>query len=169
MMRARRPTRRRWWLIAAGAAVFVAVLAVWFVQTAPSGPATTATASATPTPSAASTTADRRAVAQRQLDAHLSECTAEGMSGAVFPARCGIEIPWGTDFTRVDGGEFRIERLPLLEITDDGFVATGGVLVATLSGVGQDGAPRTGTYRTDTWSVRGDLTGDGEDLVLTVW
>lgn len=163
--------RKRAWLIAVAALVLAGVLAVSFVQAVsprPEVPTTEATATPSAAPDAGSTE-DVRAIAQRRLDDHLEECTAEGMRGGVFPAECGIAIPWGTDFVRVDGGEFRIERLPVLEVIDDGFVAQAGVLVATLTGVGHDGAARTETYRTDTWSVRGDLTGKGEDLELTVW
>lgn len=79
------------------------------------------------------------------------------------PQRCGIRIPWGGEFSRVSEIRYRIERLPTVELADDGFVAGGGVLVATVTGTGQDGSARVETYRTEDWTVRGDtvITGSG--------
>jgi hypothetical protein len=106
------------------------------------------------------------AEAQQQLNAHLEECTA---SGEVAPEGCGIRIPWGTDFRAVTEANYRIETLPTITLSESGFTATGGALVATVTGTGQDGTERTLTYRTDDWSVRGDVTFSDSELVLETW
>lgn len=114
-------------------------------------------------------TTEVRDLAQQQLDEHLEDCTVDADSAGAVPEGCGIRIPWGTEFAAVDGIRFRIDRLPVLEITDDGFVADGGILIATVSGTGQDGAARTETYRTESWSLRGDVTVDGTEVDVDVW
>lgn len=106
--------------------------------------------------------------AQQHLDALLAGCAAE----TTLPAEgCGIRIPWGTDFRAVDEVAFRIETLPTVALSDDGaaFVASGGELIATLSGTGRDGAARTTTYRSENWAVRGDVAFAGNEMTLTVW
>ena len=108
-------------------------------------------------------------LAQRQLDEHLESCTEDEVTGGAIPEKCGIRIPWGTEFAAVESVRFRIDRMPVLELTDDGFIADGGVLVATVSGTGQNGAARTETYRTESWSVRGDVAVDGDRVDLDVW
>ncbi|MFP3607637.1 hypothetical protein, partial [Paraburkholderia sp. SIMBA_053] len=85
---------------------------------------------------------DVRTAAQQTLDDHLEECTSADLADDIVPDRCGISIPWGTEFAAVADVRFRIEQLPVLELTDSGFVADGGILVATVSGTGQDGSPR---------------------------
>lgn len=161
--------RRLAWTIGGGvAALLVAGAAVWLWLASSETPSpqatTTATNSPTPDPDL-----DEQALAQQALDEHLEDCTAdEGTDGAV-PDGCGIRIPWGTEFAVVAEVRFRIEQLPALELTDDGFIADGGVLVATVSGTGQDGTPRTETYRTDSWTLRGDATVEGGDVDLDVW
>lgn len=104
--------------------------------------------------------------AQEQLDEHLKTCTAPGSSP---PAGCGIRIPWGTEFRAVSEIRYRIEQFPRVTLTPTAFSAIDGVLVATVTGTGQDGAPRTTTYRTDSWTVRGDVSFTTDDLVLTAW
>ncbi|KQQ68676.1 hypothetical protein [Microbacterium sp. Leaf320] len=158
-------TRRLTWTIGAGVATLViAGAAVWLWQStsvprpAPASPAATV-----------APTADAQALAQQQLDEHLESCTAEEITGGAVPEGCGIRIPWGTEFAAVASVRFRIERMPVLELTDDGFIADGGVLVATVSGTGQDGAARTETYRTESWSVRGNVAADGDRVDLDVW
>ncbi|MFK0401750.1 hypothetical protein ACIQTT_05420 [Microbacterium sp. NPDC090225] len=107
--------------------------------------------------------------AQERLDELLEACAAE----TALPADgCGIRIPWGTEFRTVDDAAFRIETMPTLVLTDDGasFTATGGKLVATLTGTAHDGsAPRTTTYRSENWAVRGDVAFSGDEMTLTVW
>lgn len=112
--------------------------------------------------------------ARAQLDARLERCTAPssdsaGDAAARPAAGCGIRIPWGTEFRSIDDVGYRIERAPALELADDTFRATGGVLVATVHGVGQDGTQRTVTYRTSSWSVRGDVDYTADDIILTPW
>nr|WP_017203945.1 hypothetical protein [Microbacterium barkeri] len=64
---------------------------------------------------------------------------------------------------------YRIERSPTVTLTPTAFVADGGILVATITGTGQDGSPRTTTYRTDSWSVRGDVAFSADGIELSVW
>lgn len=104
--------------------------------------------------------------AQSALDEHLAQCT-EG--GDVIPSGCGIRIPWGTEFRAVSEYRYRIEQLPTIVLDGTGFRADEGVLVSTLTGTGQDGTERTTTYRTDSWSVRGEISFTVDDLVVTVW
>ncbi len=143
-------------VIAAGVGVWLAV---------GRSPAPETSASPSPTPIAST---DSRALAQRALEQHLEECTAP-LTDGVVPEGCGIRIPWGTEFAAVTTVTFRIERMPQLDTGDGTFVAEGGELVATVSGTGQDGSPRTETYRTDSWAVRGDVTVEGDEVDLTVW
>ncbi|WP_337006393.1 MULTISPECIES: hypothetical protein [unclassified Microbacterium] len=102
--------------------------------------------------------------AQAQLDEHLQECTVP--AGRV-PAQCGIRIPWGTEFHDVSEIRYRIEASPVIALTSAGFSADGGVLIATVTGTGQDGAARTTTYRTESWSVRGEVSFTDDALVLS--
>lgn len=167
-------TRRRLaWTIGLGiAALIIAGAALWLWQASTVDPPTPASPAATVEPTAEPTvapTADPRALAQQQLDEHLKDCTDTEAAGGAVPDGCGIRIPWGTEFVAVESVRFRIDRLPVLELTDDGFVADGGALVATVSGTGQDGAARTETYRTESWSVRGDVEIDGDRVDLDVW
>ncbi|WP_435743557.1 hypothetical protein [Microbacterium sp. PMB16] len=104
--------------------------------------------------------------AQKQLDDHLEDC----MKPAGEPAAgCGIRIPWGTEFRSVSEIRYRIEQAPAITLTATEFSAADGVLVATVTGTGQDGAARTATYRTESWSIRGDVSFTAADLVLTPW
>jgi hypothetical protein len=105
-------------------------------------------------------------VAQSALDEHLAECTT---GGAEVPAGCGIRIPWGTEFRAVSDIRYRIETPPVLTLTTTRFDATDGVLVATVTGTGQDGSPRTTTYRTESWLVRGDVAFTETGVVLSPW
>ncbi|WP_447912363.1 hypothetical protein [Microbacterium phyllosphaerae] len=158
-------TRRLAWTIGGGvAALVIAVAAVWLWQSSSVRPSPQASPTATVAP-----TADAQSLAQQELDEHLESCTAKEVTGGAVPERCGIRIPWGTEFAAVDSVRFRIDRMPVLELTDDGFIADGGVLVATVSGTGQNGAARTETYRTESWSVRGDVAVDGDRVDLDVW
>ncbi|WP_144877103.1 hypothetical protein [Microbacterium sp. 1.5R] len=158
-------TRRARWLFGGGVLVIV-VLAVTAIvwSTAPPTPQ----ASSRPTPSP-SETLDLLASAQAELDEHLEQCTATGAPNGTVPESCGIRIPWGAEFSTVTDARFRIERMPQITLSDDGFVAEGGALVATVTGTGQDGAPRTETYRTENWSVRGDVDRTRTGIDLTVW
>ena len=78
-------------------------------------------------------------------------------------------IPWGTEFAGVTGIRYRVETLPVLTLDGDSFTATGGVLVATVSGTGQDGATRTETYRTENWAVRGDIAITDDEVDIDIW
>lgn len=104
--------------------------------------------------------------AQTALDEHLAECTT---GGADIPAGCGIRIPWGTEFRAVSDIRYRIETPPALTLTPTGFDAEDGVLVATVTGTGQDGNPRTTTYRTESWLLRGDASFTETSVVLSPW
>lgn len=104
--------------------------------------------------------------AQTALDEHLAECTE---AGTEIPSECGIRIPWGTEFRAVSDIRYRIETPPVLALTPTGFDAANGILVATVTGTGQDGEPRTTTYRTESWSLRGDVSFTETGVDLAVW
>ncbi|KJQ53520.1 hypothetical protein [Microbacterium sp. SA39] len=104
--------------------------------------------------------------AQQQLDEHLEACTAPA---STMPDTCGIRIPWGTEFRAVSDIRYRIEQTPSIALTADAFMAAGGVLVATVTGTGQDGSARTTTYRTEDWGLRGDVRFTEDGLTLSVW
>lgn len=159
--------RRLAWMIGGGVAALLVVGAavwLWLASNAIPSPQTTTTATSSPAPDP-----DEQALAQQALDEHLEDCTSDEVLEGDVPDGCGIRIPWGTEFAHVDDVSFRIERMPVLQLTDGGFIAEGGILVATVSGTGQDGSPRTETYRTDSWTLRGDATVDDGDVDLDVW
>lgn len=85
------------------------------------------------------------------------------------PDGCGIRIPWGTEFLAVDGIRSRIEIAPIVRLDGTAFTAEGGVLVATVSGSGLDGAARTATYRTASWTLRGEVRFSATGVELTSW
>lgn len=106
-------------------------------------------------------------VAQAQLDEHLSACTE---TAAAAPEECGIQIPWGTEFQSAAEFRYRVEQLPVIVLTaDGGFSAEDGVLTATVAGIGLDGEQREATYRTESWSVRGEVTFTETGLALSPW
>ena len=104
--------------------------------------------------------------AQQRLDEHLEECTEPA---AEVPASCGIAIPWAADFVSVTGIRYRIEQSPALTLTPPTFRADGGILVATVTGAGVDGATTTLTYRTENWMLRGDVDVTATDVTLSPW
>ncbi|MFJ6532014.1 hypothetical protein [Microbacterium sp. NPDC091662] len=106
------------------------------------------------------------AAAQDQLDDHLETCTAPATAEA---EGCGIRIPWGTEFREVSGIRYRIDASPTITLTPTGFTAEGGALVATVTGTGVNGESRTTTYRTDSWTLRGDISFTADGLVLSPW
>lgn len=160
-------SRRSRWVIGGAVVVLIAAAVVWLAVSWPRG-----AAPSTPEPSpSASAAHDVGAAAQTALERHLEECTAAGAPDGVVPAACGIRLPWGAEFADVSDVRFRIDRMPELALSDDGrgFIADGGVLVATVTGTGQDGAVRTATYRTESWGVRGDVDVSGDDVAVIVW
>lgn len=104
--------------------------------------------------------------AQEQLNDYAEACT---QTGTEVPASCGIVIPWAADFTAVSTISYRVEQLPTLALTLNTFHAGDGILVATVTGVGIDGAEQSRTYRTSTWSIRGDVAFTADDIALSVW
>lgn len=164
--RGRSADRRVAWAIGGGLAALALVAGVVWAWQSGSLPS----ADSSPTPTAAQTPAAApQELAQKELDEHLMECTADVVDGATVPAGCGIRIPWGTEFAAVDSVRFRIERMPVLKLVDAGFVADGGILVATVTGEDHDGAAMTETYRTETWTLRGDASVTDGDVDLDVW
>ena len=159
-------TRRRAWII--GAAVTVLLLggaAVWIWQsTREPSIVESPPPSSSPTPK--STAASTEQV-QTLIDEHLERCAKS--TSSTPPEGCGIRIPWGTEFSAVSSIRYRIEKLPAVEIDEDGFFAEGGVLVATVTGTGQDGTARTVTYRSEDWAVRGDVDVTDEGVEISVW
>lgn len=104
--------------------------------------------------------------AQTQLDEYLAECTQQAPEE---PPSCGIAIPWAADFASVSDIRYRIEKAPVLVLTPTTFRADDGVLVATVTGTGHDGAESTLSYRTENWMLRGDVSFTADDIVLSVW
>ena len=109
---------------------------------------------------------DAAAIAQAHLDDYLDACTQPAAS---VPANCGIRVPWGADLASLEGIRFRIDRLPVLELTEQGFIARGGELVATATGRSHSGRAATSTYRSTDWGVQGDILFEPEGIVLRVW
>lgn len=105
-------------------------------------------------------------IARARLHDHLSECTE---AAPTVPAGCGIRIPWAADLSTVSEIHYRMERAPTLALSETGFRADGGVLVATVSGTGHDGTAGSHTYRTQNWSLLGDISFTADDLELSVW
>lgn len=106
------------------------------------------------------------AAAQAQLDEYLTACTAPGTKA---PEHCGIQIPWGTQFREVTSISYRIEQSPAIALMPRDFAADGGVLVATVTGTGHDGTARTTTYRTESWTLRGEVSFTADGVALSVW
>jgi len=154
--------RRTGWIIGAAAVVVLAGATLWAWQGTSSPPV----ASSSPT-SAVTTPAPVDERAQEELDAVLTTCAES--TAHTPPEHCGIRIPWGTEFADVNGIRYRVEKLPTLVLDGGAFTAGGGVLVATVSGTGQDGSPRTETYRTENWAVRGDIAITDDEVEITVW
>lgn len=155
--------RRTGWMIGSAVAVVVfagAALVLW--------PGGSAPPPAAPSPEPVATTpAPPAERAQEELDDVLTACAES--TASTPPEHCGIRIPWGTEFAAVTGIRYRAEALPVLVLDGDSFTAGGGVLIATVTGTGLDGAPRTETYRTENWAVRGDVMIAGEEVELSVW
>ncbi|MGM7678398.1 hypothetical protein [Microbacterium sp. A94] len=105
-------------------------------------------------------------LAQEELDDYAASCT---VSSTVLPASCGIVIPWAADFTSVSEFSYRVEKLPQITISRTDFRAEGGELIATVTGTAPDGSNATRTYRTTTWSLRGDVSFTADDIALSVW
>ncbi|MDR6865622.1 hypothetical protein J2Y69_000204 [Microbacterium resistens] len=105
------------------------------------------------------------AEAQARLEDRLRQC-AEPASAV--PEHCGMRVPWAADLATIDRVLFRIEKMPTVALDPPSFAATGGALVATVTGADHAGAPAAATYRTDSWGVRGDLRFDDDRLLLAV-
>ncbi|GAA5150480.1 hypothetical protein GCM10025768_15480 [Microbacterium pseudoresistens] len=105
--------------------------------------------------------------AQAQLESYLGECTAEA---AEIRPHCGIRIPWGADAASLTSVAYRVEAMPQIVLTPESasFAATGGVLIATVHGLDANGAEVQSTYRTDAWSVYGDVVFTVEALRIAV-
>lgn len=104
---------------------------------------------------------------QEQIDAYARKCTT---GGAEIPDACGLRIPWAADLATVSGFAYRLERVPALSIAPDArtFVASGGVVIATATGVDHAGREASFIYRNDAWTLRGDVRIEGDVLTLGV-
>jgi len=158
--------------VAAGEAVPL-LPAVYTVQASPvgllDGQATVAVvpgaqAKAAISASVAPGAADR---AQEQLEAYADQCA---QPAAEVSDACGTVVPWQADLATLERIAFRIERMPVVELSADGrgFDATGGVLVATAYGTTPAGDDGSATYRTDAWALRGSVEFTDDRMVLTV-
>ncbi|MBW9093497.1 hypothetical protein JNB62_07375 [Microbacterium jejuense] len=154
-------------LVVAGAALLVAGAGIAWWLSAGAGPAdvertpsASVSASSTPQP-------DPTVAMQEQLEAYADACATPA---ATIPEHCGIVVPWAADLATLTGIAFRIERYPVIAVSPDrqSFDATGGILVATVTGTTRDGAPGTFTYRTDEWALRGDVAVEDDRTVLSV-
>lgn len=105
-------------------------------------------------------------IAQTQLDEHLTTCTA---TAAEPPPSCGIVIPSAADFSTVSEISYRIAQLPTVALTPTTFQADDGELIAAVIGTAWDGSAKSLTYRTENWTLRGDVTFTVDDIVLSVW
>ena len=158
--------RRTGWMIGGSLAVVVLVGAgVWLWQSSRTTPETSS--SPTPVATVQESQSPPAQQAQERLDDLLTACAES--TASTPPEHCGIRIPWGTEFRSVTSIRYRVETLPTVTLDGTSFTAEGGVLVATVSGTGNDGAPRTETYRTENWAVRGDATISDGGVELSVW
>lgn len=105
--------------------------------------------------------------AEDALDAHIDECLAA--SSEVLDG-CGMTVPWPADLAEATEITYRADALPQPEIDLDAgtFQATGGVVVATVTGLHDDGSEGTYSYRTDSWNIYGSVSLDEEGLLLSV-
>lgn len=116
---------------------------------------------------AASVSADATAAAQTQLDAYADACIE---TAPAPPENCGIRVPWAADLATATSFAYRVDQRPVVSVSADGrtFAATGGVIVATVSGTTREGAPASFTYRADDWALRGTVSFQGNEMVLAV-
>ncbi|GAA1850443.1 hypothetical protein ACFQZV_07090 [Microbacterium koreense] len=107
------------------------------------------------------------ALAQEQIDLYAAECAS---ATDAVPPSCGIRIPWEADLATLDSVAFRIEATPAVELTADAetFAATGGAVVATVTGTTRGGDTASFTYQTDQWSIRGHVRFTGDEMRLLV-
>ncbi|MCR2809699.1 MULTISPECIES: hypothetical protein [unclassified Microbacterium] len=115
----------------------------------------------------ASIAPDATAAGQAQLNAYADACT---QPASAVPPDCGLRVPWAADLATLESIAFRIEQLPVLAFAPDQrtFAATGGVVVATATGLTSDGGATSFTYRADDWSLRGTVTFRGDEMVLAL-
>lgn len=115
----------------------------------------------------ASLTPEASAAGQKELDAYAAACT---QPAPTVPLNCGLRIPWAADLAMLGSLVFRVEQVPVLTFAADHrtFAATGGVVIATATGVTPDGETATFTYRADDWALRGTVTFQGDEMVLAV-
>ncbi|CAH0128413.1 hypothetical protein [Microbacterium sp. Bi121] len=106
------------------------------------------------------------ALARRPFDALVETCAQPSTE---VSKGCGIRLPWAADFAEVDGIRYRVEAPPTLTVTPPTFRADDGILVATVTGTGIDGATKSLTYRTENWMLRGDVTVKNAGVVLSAW
>ncbi|WP_298037172.1 hypothetical protein [uncultured Microbacterium sp.] len=104
-------------------------------------------------------------LAQSRLDAYATDCA----TASDIPGGCGIVLPWAADLRDVDSAEMTIERFPSITLSETSFLADDGILIAVVHGTGHDGKPLTATYRTESWTLRGDVSFTADTIVLSVW
>ncbi|WP_261164577.1 condensin complex subunit 2 [Microbacterium sp. Marseille-Q6965] len=111
---------------------------------------------------------DATAVVQQHLAEHAADCAA---ATDAIPDACGIVVPWAADLRALERVAFTVERVPevSLDTAAMAFEATGGALVAEVTGTAHDGTARTFSYRTDDWIMRGALAFRDAQLVLMVF
>jgi hypothetical protein len=115
----------------------------------------------------ASLSPDATVLAQEQIDAYVTACTAPA---PVVPDNCGLRVPWAADLATLDAIAFRVEASPVLVIAADArtFAATQGSVVATATGTTREGSTASFTYRADDWALRGSIAFTGDEMVLSV-
>lgn len=105
--------------------------------------------------------------AEAELTAHLEGCLA---TASEVPQGCGMIVPWPADLAEAAEVSFRADRMPetAIDLETGTFQATGGAVVATVTGTRPDGTDGVFTYRTDAWSLYGTISLDDEGLLLSV-
>lgn len=105
--------------------------------------------------------------AQQRLDDYADACTS---AATAVPENCGLRVPWAADLASVSSIAFRIDQRPAVTLSTDGqsFAATGGIVVATVTGTTRDGGSGSFTYRADDWALRGTVSFQGDEMILSV-
>lgn len=105
--------------------------------------------------------------AEAELSAHLESCLAPASE---VPQGCGMIVPWPADLAEASAISFRADRMPetAIDLESGTFQATGGAVVATVTGTLPDGAESVHSYRTDAWNLYGTISLDAEGLLLSV-
>lgn len=103
--------------------------------------------------------------AQEALDEYAATCAAPA---STIAENCGFRVPWATDLAALESVAYRIEQNPSLSLDPDAgtFAATGGLVIATVTGTPREGGAASLTYRVENWTFRGLFDFVGDEMVL---